>query len=117
MPHRPPARDEYFENASTISQFPHPEGDLRDHLRAHRRKVHSEDSRRFVQEATQMMQQYGVRLKALESAMHIEHKAKPKHIHQFTQEIMNIPLPERFKMPKGRRILMITSRSPLDTGE
>lgn len=102
MPHRPPVRDEYFDNASTISQFPHPEGDLRDHLRARRRKVHSEDSRRFVQEAIQMMQQYSVHLRALESTMHIEHKAKPKHIHPFSQDIMDIPLPERFKMPKER---------------
>lgn len=117
MPHRPPTKDEYFDNASTISQFPHPEGDLRDHLRACRREVHSEDSRRFVQEATQMMQQYSVRLRVLESIMHIEHKAKPKHIHPFTQVIMDIPLPEQFKMPNERRILMITSRSLLDTGE
>ena len=94
MPQQALARYEYFDNASTISQFPHPEGDLRDHLRARRKEVHSEDSRRFVQEATQMMQQYSVRLRALESTMHIEHKAKPKHIHPFSQDIMDILLTE-----------------------
>ncbi|GMN73488.1 hypothetical protein TIFTF001_054313, partial [Ficus carica] len=34
MPHQPPMRDDYFYNASTIDQFSHPEGDLTDHLRA-----------------------------------------------------------------------------------
>ena len=65
------------------------------------------------------MQQYGNHLGALESTMQIEHKVKPKHIHPFTQEIMDVSLPERFKMPQRafykRKILMTTSRSPLDT--
>ncbi|GMN47906.1 hypothetical protein TIFTF001_017079 [Ficus carica] len=47
-----------------------------------------------------MMQQYGDRLGALESIMQIEHKDKPKHTHPFTQEIMDVPLLERFKMPQ-----------------
>ncbi|GMN47023.1 hypothetical protein TIFTF001_016200 [Ficus carica] len=63
-------RDEYFDNASTTSQIPHLEGDLRDHLRARRREH-----------------------------MHLENKAEPKHTHSFTQEITDVPLPERFKMP------------------
>ncbi|GMN65293.1 hypothetical protein TIFTF001_034352 [Ficus carica] len=33
-PHRYLSRDEYFDNASTTSQFLHPEGDLREHLKA-----------------------------------------------------------------------------------
>ena len=44
------------------------------------------------------MQQYGDRLRALGSAMHMENKAEPKNTHPFTQEIMDVPLPERFKM-------------------
>ncbi|GMN69865.1 hypothetical protein TIFTF001_038909 [Ficus carica] len=39
MPHQPPMSDDYFYNASTIDQFSHPEGDLTDHLRARQGEV------------------------------------------------------------------------------
>ncbi|GMN62461.1 hypothetical protein TIFTF001_031534 [Ficus carica] len=32
--------------------------------------------------------------------MHIDHKAEPKRAHPFTQEIMDVSLPEQFKMPQ-----------------
>ncbi|GMN58451.1 hypothetical protein TIFTF001_027547 [Ficus carica] len=85
-PHRLPMRDKYFDNAFSTGQFPHLEGDLRDHLKACRRGVLNEESRRVVQEARQMIEWYGYRLGVLENAMHIEHESKPKHTHPFTQE-------------------------------
>lgn len=47
-----------------------------------------------------MVQQYGDPLGAMESAMHIERKAEPEHTHPFSQDIMDVPLPEQFKMPQ-----------------
>lgn len=39
----------------------------------------------------------------LENALHIKRKAKPKHTHPFTQEIMDVSLPERYKMALYKR--------------
>lgn len=48
-PPQPPTRDEFWDNISTTGQFPHPKGDLRDHLRARRREALDEDSKRVIE--------------------------------------------------------------------